>query len=119
MSGPGESPWRSPPVALGLVAGLGGLFMIGALGAVVGFLAGVAAHRRTRAVLVAAGVALCVTAGLTTFEQPLGETQIFAFPNDHPLAEVAGAIAAVLAFAGLAATVARRGLVAPSIAVEK
>ena len=49
--------WRSP-VGLGLLVGLGGLFMVGALGGVVGFLAGAAAARRPQAVLVAAGVAL-------------------------------------------------------------
>jgi hypothetical protein len=119
MSGPGRSPWRSPPVSLGLVAGLGGLVMVGALGAVIGFLGGVAAHRRTREVLLAAAVALCLTAALIIFERPLGEAEIFAFPNDHPLAEVAGATAAVLALAGLAGTLARRGREPSPIAAEK
>jgi hypothetical protein len=66
---------------LGLAVGLVGFFMVGALGAVVGFLAGVAARYRTGVVLMAAAVALLVTAALTIFERPLSGNDIYGFPD--------------------------------------
>jgi disulfide bond formation protein DsbB len=101
--------WRTP-IGLGLLVAVGGLFMIGLLGAVAGGLAGAAAARRPRLVLAGAGLALIVAAALTLLEEPLSETAISAFPPDHGLAEAAAAIAAVLVLGGLAGLVARRDL---------
>lgn len=90
------------PASLALVAGLGGLLVFGLLGALVGVLAGPAAARDPRRVLLAAGVALLITAALTMVEQPLELSGIIDFPHRHGAANVAGAIAAVLLLAGLA-----------------
>lgn len=102
-----DTRWRSP-TALGLMVGLGGLVMIGVIGAVVGLLAGMAAVRRPRTVLVAAGLALFAAAVLTVLEQPLSASGIYGFPDNHPGANVAAALAGVLLLAGLAGMLANR-----------
>lgn len=106
-AGPNAARWRSP-AGLGLLVGLGGLVMVGVVGGVVGLPAGMAAARRPRAVLVAAGLALFVTAALTVLERPLSESEIAGFPDNHPLADVTAAIAGVLLLAGLAGILAHR-----------
>ena len=90
------------PAVLGLLIALGGLLIAGPLGGAAGLLAGVAAARWTLAVLLAAAAALFAAAALTVFERPLSEFAIYGFPQDHSLANSAGAIAAVLLLAGLA-----------------
>jgi O-antigen/teichoic acid export membrane protein len=101
-----SAPGRPRPIALGLLAGWGGLLVAGALGGVLGFVAGAAAARRPRTVLVAAAVALVATAALTVLEQPLTEAGIPRFPVNHPAAELFAKLAAVLLLAGLAGTFA-------------
>ena len=101
------------PLGLGLLVGLAGLFMVGVLGGPVGFLAGAAAARRAHTVLAGAGGTLAVSALLTLIEQPLGETNVPGFPVHHQVAEVAGAIAAVLLLAGMAGIIARQARATP------
>jgi hypothetical protein len=95
-------------MALGILTGLGGLLLVGLVGAPVGFLAGVATARHPRLVLISAAFALFVTAVLTLIEEPLDESGILAFPQSHGVANVAGAIAATLLLAGLAGMLAER-----------
>lgn len=102
----GSVTWRSP-TAFALLVGLGGLFIAGAVGGLVGAGAGFAAARRPQAVLIAAAVALCAAALLTVVEEPLTTAGIPFFPKNHPLAELAGKLAAVLLLAGLAGTFMR------------
>ena len=82
--------------------------MAGALGGVVGLVAGAAAARRPRVVLVAAAAALVATAAFTVLEQPLTEASIPNFPVNHPAAELFAKVAAVLLLAGLAGIFASR-----------
>jgi hypothetical protein len=90
-----------------LLVGLGGLVMVGVLGAVIGFLGGAVAIRNARAVLLASVFTLLVTIALTLLEHPLTDSAIYSFPPNHSLANVAAAIAAVLLLAGLAGMTAR------------
>lgn len=101
----GES-WRSP-AAFALLVGLGGLFIAGPVGGLVGAPAGFAAAYRPQAVLVSAAVALGAAALLTVIEEPLTTAGVPFFPENHPLAELAGKLAAVLLLAGLAGTFMR------------
>jgi O-antigen/teichoic acid export membrane protein len=105
---PRPAGWRST-AALGALVGVGGFAIAGTLGGLVGLLAGCIAARRERLVLIAAGLALLVTAALTLLERPLSDSlpSLTGFPNNHPDANVAGAIAGVLLLAGVA------GLLAP------
>lgn len=103
--------WRSP-IRLGLLVGVAGLFMTGVVGAVVGFLAGLVVARRPRPVLLGSCIALFAAAILTILERPLSGAGLYDFPNHHPLANVAAAIAAVLLLAGLVDVVARLDLAA-------
>ena len=99
----GSDTWRSP-AAFALLVGLAGLFIAGAVGGLVGVGAGFAAARRPQAVLISAAVALCAAAVLTVVEAPLTIAGVPFFPENHPLAELAGKLAAVLLLAGLAGT---------------
>ena len=112
--------WRSP-VAFALLVGLGGLLIAGAVGGLVGVVAGFAAARRPQAVLISAAVALCAAALLTVVEEPLTTAGVPFFPGNHPLAELAGKLAAVLLLAGLAGTFMRgeRSLTAQSLPTEQ
>lgn len=98
----------SSPAILGLVATAGGFFVAGPVGGAVGLIAGVLAARNVRAVLVGAVGALFLAALFTLVEGPLGEPDISAFPGNHPLANLAGAIAAVCLLAGLLGMFAKR-----------
>ena len=106
MTVPPSATGRTSPLAVGLLGGWGGLVVAGAAGGVVGFVAGAAAARWPRAVLVAAATALVATAAFTVLEQPLTDSGISNFPVRHPLAELTGKIAAVLLLTGLAAVAA-------------
>lgn len=114
---PREIEWRSP-AGVGLLGALGGLFIAGPVGGVAGLVAGVVAARRTQAVLLAAGAALCLAAVFTLLEQPLNESGISGFPGDHPLANFAGAIAGVLLLAGLVGMLANRDHATARISTE-
>jgi hypothetical protein len=98
--------WRSP-AGLALLVGLGGFFIAGPVGGMIGLPAGVVAFLRTRVVLLAAVLALATAAVFTVIEEPLTTASIPGFPNDHPLAELAAKVAAVLLLGGLAGIVAR------------
>lgn len=112
----GSDTWRSQ-AAFALLVGLGALFIGGAVGGLVGVGAGFAAARRPQAVLISAAVALCAAALLTVIEEPLTTAGVPFFPENHPLAELAGKLAAVLLLAGLAGTLVRgeRSLSAQSL----
>jgi predicted lipid-binding transport protein (Tim44 family) len=92
---------RWTPVALGLLVSAAGFVVAGLIGALAGLLAGLAAARTPRGVFLAAAVALFVTAWLTILEGPLTVNEIPAFPNNHPAANIGGAIAGVLLLAGM------------------
>jgi hypothetical protein len=106
--------WRNP-ATFAVLVGLVGLFLIGWLGAVVGFFGGLAAARQPRPVFLGAAVALFVAAVLTILERPLRESEIYSFPQQHDLANVAGAIAGVLLLAGAAGLIAQRDQPAPDL----
>jgi len=101
-----EIGWRTP-VGLGLLTAVGAFFVVGPLGGVVGLIAGALAARRVRATLLGAGAALLVAALLTILEQPLTQDNVNGFPGDHPLANLAGAIAAVFLLGGLIGMLAK------------
>lgn len=102
----GGDSWRSA-AAFALLVGLGALFIGGAVMGLVGVGAGFAAARRPQAVLISAAVALCAAALLTVFEEPLTTAGVPFFPENRPLAQLAGKLAAVLLLAGLAGTFVR------------
>lgn len=100
--------WTSP-FTLGLLAGAGGLFIAGPVGGLVGVLAGMAGARQPQGVILAAALALLLTAAFTVLEEPLSVAQIPAFPVDHSLADLAGKVTAVLLLAGLIGVLASLG----------
>jgi hypothetical protein len=101
------------PGRLGLLVGLAGLVVAGAVGALIGFVGGALAAWRPRIVLLAACVALLATMAFTLFEQPLAVSGIPGFPLSHPLAELAAKAATVFLLAGLA------GMAAHSVRIDR
>jgi hypothetical protein len=99
--------WWSP-AGLSLLAGLGGSVVAGAVGLIVGLFGGWVAASRPRAVLLGAGLFVLAAMTLTILEQPLNVSEVGRFPEDHRLANAAGAIAGVLLLAGLAGLLAHR-----------
>jgi hypothetical protein len=98
--------WRSPAALAALVAVLGAFF-IGWVGGIAGFIGGLAAARRPRAPFLLAAVALFIAAVLTIVDGPLGERDVYSFPQEHELANGAGAIAGIMLLAGVVGLIAR------------
>jgi uncharacterized membrane protein YqjE len=78
------------------------------VGGLVGLLAGAVAAHRAQPVLIAAASVLLAAAGFTVLEEPLTEVRVLTFAENHPLADLAAKVAAVLLLAGLAGILARR-----------
>jgi hypothetical protein len=97
--------WRTP-AGLAVVVGAVGFLMVGIVGLVAGIPAGAVAARRTRPVFLASAAALVVTMALTILERPLSEANIAGFASQHDLAEIAGAVAAVLLLGALVGVLA-------------
>jgi hypothetical protein len=118
VSGPSNRLDRRGPAVLGVVTAVGGFFIAGPVGGMAGLIAGALAARGTRAVLLAGGAALLLTVLLTLVERPLSEPNVITFTSDRPLANAAGAIAAVCLLAGLLGMIFSREYPAPRMPAE-
>jgi hypothetical protein len=105
--------WRRT-AACALLAGLGAAFIGGPMMGLAGLVAGLGAAFRPRLVLLLGAAALCAAGVLTVVEEPLTVAGIPFFPENHPDAELAGLIAAVLVLAGLVGTLVRGELSIPA-----